>query len=461
MKIIQNNSWLVPLAVTLIFTGCAVGPKFKSPDVATPEAYIYDSLRGSDNTLVNIDWWDNFGDTTLTMYIQEALDSNRNLLVAMSRIEQSRLQFRLTKANMGPSIGLGIDARVSSDSKNIIQNYSIEPKIAWELDLFGKFRRASESAKANFLATEQNYRSVMLSLVSEVATTYFNLLQYNMLLRISQETYELRNSSQNIIDSMLYYGMSSAVNLEQARSLTATAAAAIPKYQRAVVQTEMALCALIGHNPHSIEVDGMKLLSLDMIPKEVPSGLPTSLLNRRPDIRQAYYEAASTSANIGVAVANRYPSITLTGSGGILATSIEGLFKANPFGWFASISILQPIFSFGKNKRAVEIAKEINKQAILNYEQSVIEALGEVDSALNGVITYRLQSGKYRELLHSTQLTRKLTQELYRNGANTYLDVLDAERDLFSTQIVFAEILSSQLAEYVSLYKALGGGWNP
>lgn len=461
MKRVRNNhSLLVALAVALGFAGCAVGPKFKSPEVQVPSAYLYDSVASRRDTVVNLAWWESFGDSTLTGLIEQALDSNRNLAIAASRIEQARLQLNMARAEFGPSVGLGIQGEGTyTDRTKIVQLYNIEPNIKWEIDLFGKIKNTAESARAQMLATEQNYRSVMLSLAAEVATSYFNLLQYDMSLRISQETYELRKASQDIIDSLVYYGMSSAVDLEQAKSLTATAAAAIPQYERAKVQTEMALCALLGENPHSFHVDGTRLFTSVLVPAEVPAGLPASLLDRRPDIRQAYYQVAAATANVGVAVANRYPSVTLTGAGGLLSSTLKGLFHGNPFGWSASLGIAEPIFAWGKNKRAEEIAREENKQAILTYEQSVITALGEVESALAGVATYRSQVNRYRELLRATRTTQMLTQELYRNGSNTYLDVLDAERELFTTQISFSEVLAAQLAEYVSLYKALGGGW--
>lgn len=461
MKRVRNNhSRLVALAVALGFAGCAVGPKFKSPEVQVPSAYLYDSVASRRDTVVNLVWWESFGDPTLTGLIEQALDSNRNLAIAASRIEQARLQLNMARAEFGPSVGLGIQGEGTyTDRTKIVQLYNIEPNIKWEIDLFGKIKNTAESARAQMLATEQNYRSVMLSLAAEVATSYFNLLQYDMSLRISQETYELRRASQDIIDSLVYYGMSSAVDLEQAKSLTATAAAAIPQYERAKVQTEMALCALLGENPHSFHVDGTRLFTSVLVPAEVPAGLPASLLDRRPDIRQAYYQVAAATANVGVAVANRYPSVTLTGEGGVLSSTLKGLFHGNPFGWSASLGIAEPLFAWGKNKRAEEIAREENKQAILTYEQSVITALGEVESALAGVATYRSQVNRYRELLRATRTTQMLTQELYRNGSNTYLDVLDAERELFTTQISFSEVLAAQLAEYVSLYKALGGGW--
>lgn len=460
MKRIQNKNGIILLVALLTICGCAVGPKFESPEVEVPDVYNYSLTDASVDTLVNLEWWENFGDTTLTQLIGQAIDNNRDLAVAMSRIQQSRLQLKMVRADFGPSFGIGLQGGASYTHRTkIVQQYSIEPTIAWEIDLFGKIRRTAEAAHAQMLSTEQNYRSVMLSLVAEVATSYFSLLQYDMLLDISRDTYLTRRKSLDLVDSLLYYGASSAIDLERVRSLTATAAAAIPQYERAMVQTEMALCALLGQNPKSIKVDGMRLLSATMVPKVVPTGLPTSLLDRRPDILQAYYQVAAATANVGVAVANRYPSLTLTGQGGLLSSTLKGLFTGNPFGWSGAVSITEPLFAFGRKKRAVEIAREENKQAVWNYEQSVIEALGEVESALAGVATYREQVENYQELLSATQMTQMLTKELYNAGNSDYLDVLDAERELFSAQIGFAGVLSAQLGEYVELYKVLGGGW--
>lgn len=459
MKRVKNSFCLGVLAAVLTLTGCAVGPKFRSPEVSVPQAYLYDSVAARGDTVVNLRWWENFGDPQLTGLIEVALDSNRNLAVAASRIEVARLQLKMARAELGPSVGLSLQGGATyTKPTGIVQQYAVEPTIRWEIDLFGKLRRAAESARAQMLATEQDYRGMRLSLAAEVATTYFNLLQYDMALEVSRETYLLRRAGQDIIDSLFYYGMSSAVDLEQARSLTATAAASIPQYERAKVQAQMALNALLGENPRPIEVDGNRLL-MAMTPEQVPAGLPSSLLDRRPDIRAAYYGVASATAEVGVAVANRYPSVMLTGEGGLLSSTLKGLFHGNPFGWSASLSIAEPLFAWGKNKRAVEIAREADKQAVLNYEQAVITALGEVEGSLEGVETYRMQVERYRELLEATRATQMMTQELYRAGSNTYLDVLDAERELFSTQIGFSQVLAAQLAEYVALYKALGGGW--
>ena len=451
---------IIIIAIALMLSNCAVGPRFQSPKVDVPSAYIYESGDTRGDSLVNLAWWENFGDTTLNSLIEQALDSNRNLAIAASRIEQARLQFKMTRADLAPSVGLALEGEGTyTHQTKIEQEYSIEPNITWEIDLFGKLRRTSESARARMLATEQNYQAVMLSLAAKVASTYFNLLQYDMLLHISRETYAIRLASQNMIDSLCYYGMSSAVTLEQAKGLTATAAAAIPQYERAKVQTNMTLCTLLGKNPTPLAMDGRELLRITITPRIVPIGLPSSLLNRRPDIQKAYYQVASSTAQVGASIANRYPSVTLTGEGGLLSSTLKGLFQGNPFGWSASLSISESLFAFGKNKRAVELAKEKNKQAIFNYEQKVITALAEVESALVGVATYRLQVEYYRELLRASQMTYTLTQEMYRNGFYTYLDLLDAERELFSTQISFSEVLAEQLNEYVALYKALGGGW--
>lgn len=460
----KNRYNIAAIAAAALLAGCAVGPNFKSPAVSVPSGYMNDSIRvatsASEDSILNLAWWENFDDPLLTSLINSALDSNLNLRVAASRVEQSRLELQNARAALAPTVGVSLSGTGTQTPAmaSPAQQYAIEPTLSWELDIFGKLRRMSQAAAAQLLATEQGYRAVRLALVAQVATTYFSLLQYDLALDISHSSYNLRRGEQVIIDSMVYYGASSAVALEQARSLTATAAAAIPQYERARNDAQNALCVLLGRNPYHIEVDGSLLLS-GTVPEAVPAGLPTSLLDRRPDIMQAYYGVAESTANVGVAVANRYPSVTLTGSGGVLSSTLKGLFTGNPFGWSAGISIVEPLLAWGRNKRAVDIARQADIQAILTYKQSVISALSEVETALSAVATYRVEVEQNLMLLEATRSTQMLTRELYNNGSNTFLDVLDAERQFFSTQIGLSQILSDQLSSYVTLYKALGGGW--
>ncbi len=442
----------------LLFVGCAAA-RFKTPEMNTPQRYHFDSVATKGDSVVSLEWWESFGDAQLNELIGIALDSNRNLATVASKVEQSRLELRQARAALGPTLGLSLNGEGTyTDQTKIVQSYAIEPTLSWEIDIFGKLRYAAQAAKAQMLAQEQYYRSTKLALAAQVASAYFSLLEYDLSLRISKQTYEVRKTSAALMDSMFYYGEATRLDVEQNRSLVASAAVSIASYTQARDQAIMSLCTVLGVNPQMIEVDGEKLLH-SMIPPTIPAGLPTSLLSRRPDILNAYYTVQASYADVGTAIANRFPSLTLTGEGGLLSSTLKGLFNGNPWGWSSVLNITQPIFAFGRNKRAVQIAEEEKKQSILSYEQTVLTALSEVESALIGIASYRSQIENQKALVESNKITQTLTQELYNNGENTYLNVLDAEREYFSAQLDYASTLGSQLSEYVTLYKALGGGY--
>ncbi len=443
--------------VTLI--GCMVGPNFKSPQVNVPDRYLYDSLSGTaQNPAIDSAWWKNFGDPKLDSLIKIAIDSNKNLSIALSRVEQARLKARSARADLAPSLDIsGSASWEHTEQAGWTQNYTVQPSISWTLDVFGKLRRMSQSAKADWLASKYGYSATMLSLLSEVATNYFSLLEYKRNLDISRQTYRSREISFAMIDSSFKYGKSSGLDRRQAESQLQTAAAAISQYERAVAQTTLTINSLLGENPHPIETSHSLTIENITIP-DIPSGIPASLLKRRPDIMQAYQQAASASAQIGVAVANRFPSFALTGAGGVASEIVKGISSGNPVAWGGKVLITEPLLNWGNNKRAVEIARETYKQTVLQYEQTVINAFSEVEQSLSAIQTYKQQIKKYQALLKTVNDIREMTTQLYAAGSTDYLQVLDAERTYFSTQIQYVQLLSSQLAAYTTLYMALGGG---
>ena len=457
----RNNFIAGILFLFAVMQGCAVGPNFKSPELEMPVSYHYDLFPpDSVYEVIGMEWWRSFNDPILNRLIQQALDSNKNLEVAYSRIRQARLTAQNAKAQLYPSFSITAEGgwNWTQRTQTVTQQYSARPSVSWELDIFGKLRRQAEAAQAEYLSTEYGCASILLSLVSEVATTYFTLLQYDMSLHISEITYATRLEALRMMDSMFVYGASSGVDLEQAKTLTQTAAAAIPQYERAIAQTELSLNILLGKNPGSIERSGASLLSV-RVPETIPVGLPSDILNRRPDVMQAYYELEASSAKIGVAIANRLPSFTITGNGGVLTNVAHGVAEGKPWVWGASAIITEPLLNWGSNKRAVDIAREENKQALLAYKQAVIIALGDVEKMLAAIFTYKTEITAYTKLLESAEKTRMMTRALYQNGQSNYLDVLDAERNVFSTNLEYSQIIQEQLTNYVNLYKALGGGF--
>lgn len=449
---------LTLIILPVIMIGCVVGPNFKNPPVETPPKFAYDTLVKADsNAVISIQWWESFGDTILTQLIDTAIKNNKNLAIALSNVEQARLKAKSVKAEMLPTFGINIGASYNYQyNTKLTQQYSAMLSVSWDIDLFGKLKRMSEASQNQYFASEFGRQATQLALTAEVATTYFSLLQYQSNLEISQQTYKTRAESTIMMDSMFFYGAISQVDLEQAKASTQTAKVAVEQYDRAVKQTMLALNLLLGQNPDKFQTgqlpDSVKVF-------EIPVGLPSSLLERRPDVMQAFYLVAAANANIGVAIANRLPSLSLTGQGGLLSIFERDLTSGMPIGWSATGSLVQPLLNWGNNKRAVEIAREQTKVATLNYQQTALNAINEVEQALIAIDTYKRQLIAAKQLMTSAKTAQYLTKELYTNGSQSYLDLLDADRTLFSAQAQYWETAQNYMSAYVSLYKALGGGW--
>ena len=454
----KTKNILVPLA-GLLLTGCMAGPDFRPPVVDMPIRYA----GTYDVTEADLRWWTIFSDTTLYRLVTTALANNRDVASAYSRVEQARLNMRATRADLFPSLGYSLKVTDGNETElgrtsKPVQEYDVGGSIGWELDFFGKIRRATEAARDQLYATDYGRQSVILSLIAQVADTYFTLLEYERSLSVAEETYRSRTDSLRLIRPSYERGAVSGHDLRQGEQLQAVAAAAIPQYERAVIQTNYALSTLLGQNP-GIVVGRHASLLQQPIPADIPAGLPADLLKRRPDIMEAYYTVATRNAMIGVAQASRFPSITLTGDGGLVNTELRHLLRSKSLVWSAAATITGPIFEFGKNKRQVEIAREETRQALLAYEQNVLEALQEVSDALTAVATYREQMYESARMLEAAREAQRLSNERYRRGYSSYLEVLDADRSLFQAELEYSQVVQARLSAYVDLYKALGGGW--
>ena len=362
------------------------------------------------------------------------------------------------------SVGYGLDAQYGTESYVGLttdkpeQSYMIKPTISWEVDLFGKIRRMSEADRAQMLATDRAAQGVMVSLAAEVATTYFDYLQYEYAEYISRSTLRSREDTYRLMESSYRAGTINEMELSQSRAAVATAQAAIPRFERARQQALHALSLLLGQNP-SDDLIGRhaSLAELDM-PEEIPAGLPSDLLERRPDMQEAYYQVMAANAEIGVAQAMRFPSIALTANGGTLSDDVSRLFGSKSYLWSVAGNLTGPVFQFGANKRRVQIAREKHRESVLNYEQCYLQALREVEDALTAVNTYRAQIEAMKTLVRSAERADTVAMQRYRGGLTDYLDVLDAERTLFEAQTDYADAVGSAMSSYVTLYKALGGG---
>jgi len=431
------------------------------PTVQIPDSFR--SVEGTADSVLNLQWWSLFNDENLNTLVQSALANNQDVLIAASRIEQARAAVGYNKADQFPVIGYdGAASRYTgnfpgSGVQGPYNDFSGVATLAWELDFWGKYRRATEAARAELLATQYNQRVVQLSLISEVTRTYFLLLDYKTRLEISEKTLESRQESLWIIQERFDKGIVPELDLNQAQIQEAIAEAAIPLYTRLVAQTENALNVLLGRMP--VQMDIQKTLNKNLRPPEIPAGIPSVIMERRPDVLQAEQILAAQNARIGVAQALRFPSISLTGMFGTASSELSTLATGDAVVWSLGGSIFGPIFNFGKNKRRVEIERERMRQDSLYYIQTVLNAFREVEDALIEVQTLKDESNARQKQMIAAKNAALLSEARYDGGVTSYLEVLDSERSQFNAQLSASETYQQYLTAYINLYKALGGGW--
>ncbi len=442
-------------AVTI---GCS--PLMQQPDVELPVEYKFDVEGVQCGCPVELRWWESFSDERLNALMEFALRNNRDLAAAMVNVESARKYIRVAKAEFLPSLSFDGEVEAYRINGYTTQEYSVVPTIKWELSLFGALRNSRWGAESDYLSKEWGVRASILSLTTEVAKTLYTLAQYEKSYVIAQQSYELRREATALVDSMHRYGMSDGVALEQARSLVYSARSEVAKYKRAVEQSRLAMNTLLGVTSTE-EWSGCSCNSLlsGALPPAIPVGMPSELLERRPDIMESYFNMHSAAAKVGVARASRFPSITLTAEGGFITETLKDLSSAKPFGWSLVGDIVQPIFNFGALKRKEQIAQNSYLASLYDYEQNIIEALSEVEQSLVGISTYRTQLMASKELVLANVKIANSSSALYRCGLGDYLSVIDAERELYSSQIDFVELLAQQYINHIELVKSLGGGY--
>lgn len=442
-----------------ILHGCMVGPKFQQPEIESPGKYIYSTNTDS---IINLKWWELFNDSILKSLIDSALINNKDVRIAASRIEEAAFVVGYNRADLLPSIGYSGSATRGNNGQSGAPLYETGNlftgvgNVYWELDFWGKYRRATEAAKAELLASEYGMRSVQIGLISNVAFLYFQLLDYKTRLNISRETLGSRKASLDIISERYNEGIIPEIDLNQAQIQEAIAAANIPFYERLVANMEHALGVLLGKNPGVIESNDL----IDMvIPPDIPVGIPSDLLQRRPDILVAEQLLKAQNARIGVVQAMRFPSIGLTGIFGLASTDLSNLLTGDALVWSLAGDITGPIFNFGKNKRRVEIERERTKQMLLEYEKTVLNAFADVEDALVGVSSVNRELEALQRQLIAAENAASLSRARYDGGVTSYLEVLETERSLFDSQLRTTDAFQRLLNSYVFLYQALGGGW--
>ena len=457
MKILK--AILLSLFLGLLGTGCMVGPRLEKPDVATEEQFRFDSIAG--DSMINLAWWELFGDPYLDTMIYLALEHNQDILIAMSRVEQAYAVLGVSKADLFPRFGYDISgtygkpdpAGAGTDAGYLV---NITPNVYWELDFWGKVRRSNQAARAEIAASEEALRMVQIGIISAVADGYFQLLDYDQRLAIARRTWETRKESLWIIEQRFQRGVVPEIDLNQAQQQEAIAATAIPTYERAVARIENYLNILLGQNPRKLE---RGLLDEQLVPPEIPVGMPSELLQRRPDLVQAEQLFYAETARIGMTQAMRFPSFSITGALGVASNDLSSLLSSDAVLYSVGGSILGPIFNWGKNRRRVEIQKETARQALYRYEQAVLNAFQEVDNALIDVDTYgREVESRERQKAAAINAAR-LSRARYDGGQTAYLEVLDTERSQFSAELESTAARGQLLSSYLYLYKALGGGW--
>jgi len=450
---------LIVLALGGMLTGCMVGPKLEKPVVESEDQFRFDSIAG--DTMINLAWWDLFSEPELDTLIYMALEHNRDILIAMSRIEQAYAVLGVSKADLYPQFGYDVsgsygDPTTAGTGTEAGGMVNITPNVYWELDFWGKVRRSNQAARAEIAASEEALRMVQVGIITAVADGYFQLLDFDQRLEISRRTWETRMESLSIIEQRFIHGTVPEIDLNQAQQQEAIAAAAIPYFERMVAHTENYLSILIGQNPRSLE---RGLLTEQEVPPEIPVGLPSQLLERRPDLLQAEQLFYAETARIGVAQAMRFPSFSLTGALGLASADLSTLLSGESLVYSVGGSMLGPIFSWGKNKRRVEIQQEVAKQALYRYEQSVLQAFREVDDALVDIYTYSRETKARSRQREAAKNAATLSRARYDGGQTAYLEVLETERSKFNAELDASAAWRLQLASYVYLYKAMGGGW--
>jgi multidrug efflux system outer membrane protein len=457
-------------ALALAASACTVGPNYKRPVAQLPEAYRAaaptGALAADQPSLGDQKWWEVFQDEQLQELIRTALRQNFDVRIAAARVAEARAQLGITRADQFPQVdgsALADRERVSASpvplpsqafERNVFQ---VGGSTSWEVDFWGKFRRATEAARATLAATEWGRRAVVTSLVAQVAEAYFALRAIDLNLDISRQTLASRQESLRLTQVRAAGGVASELDVRQAEQLVFGASAVIVDLERQAEQQENLISILQGNNPGAVP-RGRTLTDQPLIP-QVPTGLPSALLERRPDIVEAEQTLVAANANIGVARANFFPEVSLTGSGGFQSAALSSLLTGPAAFFTAGATLLQPVFTAGRTRSQVDLAEARRDEVLLAYQQTILESLRDVSDAL---IAYR-RNREFRDqqqlLTRSAGDALRLTTVRYQGGASNYLEVLDADTRLFAAQLVLAQAQLNELLAIVQIYRALGGGW--
>ncbi|MVV48019.1 efflux transporter outer membrane subunit [Pseudomonas sp. PB120] len=456
----------LPLLLCLGLVGCMVGPDYQHPEIDTPAAYRYADKEAKN--LSNTLWWEQFQDPVLNDLIRIALQENKDIKIAAARVEQFQGRYGETRSLLFPQVGLGAQGqRTRSPRDNgpvpldpsvdpVFNNYQAVLNVNWELDVWGRLRRLNESARADLLASEEGRRTVILSLVSSVASSYVTLRDLDRELEIARTTAKVRGDSYEIFKLRYGAGTISEMELAQNQSEYERTLASVAQFEPLVAQQENALAVLLGRNPGPI-IRGRDLGQLAL--PSVPAGLPSDLLERRPDLRQAELNLISANAQIGAAKAQYFPTISLTGLLGSVSNQLSDLFTGPAATWSYGLAASMPIFTAGGIAGQVQQAEAFQKQALLSYQQSIQSAFRDVENALIASTKSREQMASQDRQVEALRTYARYARLRYDNGYTSYIEVLDAERSLFDAELNYTRTRATVFTSMIDLYKATGGGW--
>jgi outer membrane protein, multidrug efflux system len=455
---VRNGAMALLLAVPL--SACMVGPDYRHPEVEVPAAWRLGATEAGE--ISNIAWWDQFQDPVLSDLVRTALANNKDLEIATANVDQAFAQYGIVRSAQFPQVNASASATRERSSASIrlggqtFTDYGVNLSASFELDIWGKLRRATESARASLLASQQGKGTVVLTVVTTVAGGYIQLRALDRQLEIAQRTSQSLGEAARLQRVRFEEGAVPASDYQQAESQYREAVARVPELEREIAQQENFISVLLGHNPGLIprgrDIDAL------LFPA-VPDGLPASLLQRRPDIRQAEQNLIAANANIGVAKAAYFPDISLTALLGLESAQLSDLFKGPSRTWSFGAGVLQPIFNAGRIRSQVAQAEALQRQALHTYEKSIISAFQDVENALIDRTKFgqvREEQAKNVEALRSF---RDLADLRYREGATIYLEVANAEQSLFNAQLAYVATQAQLFQSYANLYKAMGGGW--
>ena len=463
----------IVLVAAVATASCALGPNYKRPAVAVPSEFRNVSspagLTGGSESLADLQWFELFRDDALTGLVKTALQENFELRIAAERVLQARAVLGITNADRFPSIDASASmnaARLSSTGANRAIPNGVDTDVSyiqagfslgWELDVWGRVRRLTEAARAQYLATEEARRGVITTLVADVSERYLALRALDLELEIATRTRDAGTESLRLTQARRERGVASGVDVRQAEQLLFTATGQIASLEREIAQEENALSLLLGRAPG--EVPRGRSLEAFAAPPRVPAGLPSALLERRPDIRRAEQELIAANARIGAARAEYFPRISLTGFLGAQSRALSDLLSGPARLANASAGAIAPVFNAGRTRGNVKVAEAVQREAVVNYQRAIYTALGDVSDSLAGYTKTTEQRAQQERLVDALRESSRLSTERYRGGLESYLPVLDAQRNLFQGELDLARLRQRELSSIVQLYRALGGGW--